>query len=79
MILSLGLQNMFNMTAANAIGARYNLSSVPLGRKDDIASLLEAPGLDADELWRETAHSSKKIIKEVGRESLKSNVLHQCE
>jgi len=61
------LQNVFNLSAVEELRMRFNLSSPVAvgGRKDDIASLLVIPGLDADALWRETAHDRHVMIKEV--------------
>ena len=73
--ISLIPQNMFNLTAARALRARFNASfafdSDSGGTDDDIAALLRIPGLDALDLWKMTAHSRSKIVKEVSEEAEK--------
>ena len=63
---------MFNMSAVNALRASHNLSGATepakksgKAAKDDIASLLDLPGMDAQKLWMETAHSRPNVVKEV--------------
>ena len=64
------------MTAAGLLGELHNLSASSSDgrrrRRDDIAALLDIPGLDASGLWQRTAHHRRTIIKEV------SNMLFLC-
>jgi hypothetical protein len=60
---------MFNVSAIRRLRHQYNLSSpaATSGKEedDDVASILAAPGMDTNKLWKETAHQKKLVIKEV--------------
>ena len=60
-------QNMFNVSAIRGLRRKHNVNSTQAdGEKEaDVAGLLSVPGMDADRLWRETAHQKRLMIKEV--------------
>ena len=58
---------MFNVSAIHRLRLAHNLTAAGEdGGEAEVSSLLRAPGMDTERLWRETMHTRKGMIKEVG-------------
>ena len=57
---------MFNVSAIHRLRQAHNLTAAGDGGggEAEVSSLLRAPGMNTERLWRETMHTKKGMIKE---------------
>ena len=65
--MSFHFQNMFNVSAIHRLRQAHNLTAAGDGGEAEVSSLLRAPGMNTERLWRETMHTRRGMIKEVGQ------------